>query len=262
MEVNTTSQTSQTQSTEQSTIRELSNPNQNRVLNFVFRQMLQEYISITYLNNIKIAFTNGHPEHTVVVSIQELDQLLDSVIKPQFIDYVRSIIINEYLQVENYRNELLKFLEPIEFKKSIIREITEKEVKYEYTKSIYYKKCSQLEDIYELSSGNSLNIKVNGIILKVDTNTLRTPAIVVDSLLGQGDALDCFNQLQQQAAVEKVQSENLKLQQEVKLSESENKRKEVILELIKNLPPELQAETIKSVFGNCCNSGSITINNP
>ena len=38
-------------------------PNQSRVLNFVFRQLLQEYVIIMYLPNVKIGFSNAnqHP---------------------------------------------------------------------------------------------------------------------------------------------------------------------------------------------------------
>ena len=64
------------ESTEESTIRELVNPNVSRVLNFVFRQLLQEYISVTYLSDIKVAFTNGHAESFVVLPIEELDEML------------------------------------------------------------------------------------------------------------------------------------------------------------------------------------------
>jgi hypothetical protein len=263
VEVNTTSQTTETESTEKSTIRELENPNLNRVLNFVFRQLQQEYVSITYLNNIKIAFTNGHPEKTVVVSINELDKLLNAVIKPYYISMVREKILHDYMKVENYNNELVDFLEKITY-----NQITHETDKAQnnpptaiYKDIIYYKKKAGLEDIYEASSGNSLNIKVPGVILNVNRTILRTPAVIVDALLGQGDALDCFNQLQQEAAAEKLQIENNKLQTEIKSIELEQRKLDLALEIIRKLPPEQQAEAYKTMLNNCCNAGQITITN-
>ena len=263
IEINTTSQTTDTQSIEKSTIRNLENPNLNRVLNFVFRQLQQEYVSITYLNNIKIAFTNGHPEKTVVVSINELDKLLNAVIKPYYIDMVRDKILHDYLKVENYRNEQIDFLEKV-----IYNQITFEEDKKQknppkpvYKDIVYYKKKADLEDIYEASGGNSLNIKVPGVILKVNRNTLRTSSVIVDALLGQGDALDCFNQIQQEAAAEKLQIENNKLQNDIKAMELEQQKLSLALQIISNLPPEQQADAFKIMLNNCCNAEQITINN-
>ena len=48
----------------------MPNPNQSRVLNFVFRQLLQEYVTIMYLSNVKIGFSNGHPESQVIMPIE------------------------------------------------------------------------------------------------------------------------------------------------------------------------------------------------
>ena len=263
VEVNTTSQTTETQSTEKSTNRELENPNLNRVLNFVFRQLQQEYVSITYLNNIKIAFSNGHPEKTVVVSINELDKLLNAVIKPYYIGMVRNKILHDYMKVENYKNELIDFLEKITYNQ--ITHDTDKAQNEPptavYKDLVYYKKKAGLEDIYEASSGNSLNIKVPGVILNVNRNTLRTPAVVVDALLGQGDALDCFNQLQQEAEAEKIQIENNKLQSDIANMELERKKIDLALEIIQKLPEEQQAEAYKTMLGICCDAGQITITN-
>ena len=47
-----------------------------------------------------------------------------------------------------------------------------------------------------------------GVIKRVQRNVLRTPAVVVDSLLGQGESLDCYNQLLQDAAVERAHLDN------------------------------------------------------
>ena len=100
--IQTATEDSYTESTETSITRELVNVNQSRVLNFVFRQLLQEYVTVTYLDNIKIAFCNGHPESLRVVPIQQMDLLLADVITepnpadPVNITKVRTKILDQY----------------------------------------------------------------------------------------------------------------------------------------------------------------------
>ena len=55
IQVNTTTTESTTEGEESSTVRELLNLNKSRVLNFIFRQLHQQYITVTYLADIKIA---------------------------------------------------------------------------------------------------------------------------------------------------------------------------------------------------------------
>ena len=111
MSVNTTTNDSFKESVEESTVRELVNPNVSRVLNFVFRQLLQEYISVTYLSDIKIAFTNGHPESFVVLPIEELDEMLDKFIVDSKKAAVRAKIKAEYDIIESMNGGNVNFLE-------------------------------------------------------------------------------------------------------------------------------------------------------
>lgn len=200
MEVNTTSESTSTQTDEVATVREFNNPNQSRVLNFVFRELLQEYHSITYLNDVKIGFTNGHPEMDLFYSLEELDELLDQVIVEGSRQEVKDRILFEYAQVESgiREGESLEFL-------------TTKTVDtFEGEPYTYLTKLKNVRDRYEISTGNT--IEVPGVILNVDTNTLRTPAVVVDALLGKGEALDCFNMYGQDSKIKLEQLEARKLE--------------------------------------------------
>ncbi len=284
IEINTSSDVTETSSTENSTVRELENPNLNRVLNFVFRQLQQEYVSVTYLNNIKIAFTNGHPESTVIVPINELDKLLNSVIKPQYISLVREKILHDYHTIENYKNKQVNFLNRVKYTpynsgsipilSSSDKSSDAPDIAIE--PSYYYKKISDIEDIYTSAGGNGLKISVPGVILNVNRNTLRTSSVIVDALLGQGDALDCFNKIQQEAAIEKLQFENQKLnleaqkieqeqekmKQEAEVMAMEKDKLQVILEAISQLSPAEQIKAYKEIFNPCCPEVSqISINN-
>src|SRR5205085_890346 len=61
-------------------VREIQNVNVGRTLNFVFRQMNQEYVSILHLTNVEIAFSNSVPGSDRTVPLWKLDGLLNDVI--------------------------------------------------------------------------------------------------------------------------------------------------------------------------------------
>jgi hypothetical protein len=198
MSVNTTTNDSFKESVEESTVRELVNPNVSRVLNFVFRQLLQEYVSVTYLSDIKVAFTNGHPESFVVLPIEELDELLNKFIVDNKRSLVRDKIRNEYATIEGLSNPAVTFLET-KTKKNFLGVDTP-----------FMTKKKGLTDSFTKTNmdGDAVIYPVNGVVLKADINTLRTDSFIVDALLGQGEALDCFNSHVQEAKMQALYLDN------------------------------------------------------
>jgi hypothetical protein len=80
---------------------------------------------------------------------------------------------------------------------------------------------------------------VPGIIFDVTKRIMRTDSVVVDSLLGQGEALDCYNQQLQNIAVQKAQLENDQLT--------------MGLQIISGIDDSAtKAANFKKVFGPCC----------
>src|SRR5699024_5756189 len=88
---------------------------------------------------------------------------------------------------------------------------------------------------------------VNGIILDVTDRIMRTPSLVVDALLGQGEALDCYNQELQLEAVNSAKLENQRAEISNKTDEVnvgitddqwkvEKERIKKAIELIENIP--------------------------
>ena len=63
-------------------------------------------------------------------------------------------------------------------------------------------------------AGDAVAYPVNGVVLRADINTLRTDSFVVDALLGQGEALDCFNSHVQEAKMQALYIENAQKQLE------------------------------------------------
>jgi hypothetical protein len=233
--VNQSSTSTTTTEIEETVVRELVNPNKSRVLNFVFRQLLQEYVTITYLSNIRIAFCNGYLESFKVVDLEDIDTLLEEFINPNDIQGVRNEILKHYCKVFNYNSELKDFIEKIEVNYGDCLEgVTGSET--------FWRIKPDLKDSYSRDGGLEINVK--GVILNVQTNTLRTPSVVADALLGQGEALDCFNTRLQDTAAMKAYIENAAMLQQMeviaKIDDSKDK-----------------ASAYKKVFGDCCASDVI-----
>jgi hypothetical protein len=227
--VNTSSSESVKQGEEQSTVRELVNLNKSRTLNFVFRQMMQEYVCLTYLSNIKIVFTNGYLESTQVVSLEDLDSLLDTYVHDT--QSVKRQILKHYCQVLNYNDERKDFLEEIGVKLG--------ECVGESFEDRFYRIRRKLEDTYT-SGGLKITIP-RGVILTAQSYILETAGVVADAFLGQGEALDCFNTKMQDAEAIRRNLDNLEVLQR--------------LQLIEDLgDPNRKAEMYKRVYGNCCDT--------
>ncbi|MCC6684632.1 MAG: hypothetical protein IT247_06145, partial [Bacteroidia bacterium] len=98
------------------------------------------------------------------------------------------------------------------------------------------------EDYFRKSTSLSMTaegITVNGVIKSVESRVLHPDSVIVDALLGQGEALDCFNLKLQDAAV--VQA-NL-----------ENEAKQQAIGIIEGLADATEKATLyKKVFTDCC----------
>jgi hypothetical protein len=219
IEVNTTSAESFKEGEEQTTVRVLENINKSRVLNFVFREMLQEYISITYLKNIRIAYSNGMPDSFLVVDIEDIDGLLETVIPDNTLRAtVKGNILNPYkgTSLKNWQ------CTPI----PLINESNQRRV--------------SVHDTYTYAkNGQSKSLRVEGVILNISHYTLRTDSVICDAVMGQGEALDCFNVQLQDAAVLSAQLQNYTTLQ--------------ALQVIDGITdPMEKAKLYKKVFGDCC----------
>jgi len=220
---------------EETTVREIENPNQSRVLNFVFRQLLQEYVTVTYLSNIRVAFCNGYMESLKIVDLEDIDTLLEAHIVEAERDNARNEILKHYCKVFNYESQLKDFIElvTVDYGQCLPG--------FEGSQTFWRIK-PDLEDTYSRDGG--LEIKVKGVILDVTTNTLRTPSVVADALLGQGEALDCFNTRIQDADAMRHYMENATYLQQMEIINQIEDAKD-------------KASSYKKVFGDCCASDVI-----
>jgi len=186
VEINTSSEqtvsTTSEAGSEQVIERELENVNVSRTLNLVIRQMVQEFISVIHLTDVKLALydesTGPYPQY----SVHELDKFLAAY----FVDdeevrrTVRENIIRELFFVFNYRDEPVQFLEvanlvfPAE-------EIAELDITLPERISYLRVNKSLTGRLHEQEF-----IEVPGVILKSNVITMRTEGVIVDGFLGEG----------------------------------------------------------------------------
>lgn len=234
VEVNTETSSTSISETEQTTVRELENINKSRVLNFVFRQLLQEYFTITYLDNVQVAYVTGHGELNRVVDLGGIEGLLQEVIPDGAKrDTALAKILNRLCNITDYTGTKQRFIDCIE--ENLTSDLTCSclpSIPAETT--CYFAKRKDLSQSY---NGKT----VNGVIMGTKHRVLRTSAVVVDALLGQGEALDCYNQKLQDAAVVNAELNNDKLQQAIDTINAIT-------------DPVERANLYKKVFTDCCDT--------
>lgn len=204
IDVNTEATENSVLESENSITRDLENINVSRVLNFVFRQLLQKYITITYLDQVEIAFTNGYPGSFRLVQLADLDALLEEVLNEDCREDIKNKILDELANLYDHTKTQ---------RVSFIKEYTENKVSFATGDETTVKYVSKSNELIDTQSHD--NIHVPGIIMDVREYVLRTDAVIVDALLGQGEALDCYNMNLQNEAVNKAKLDNMKIQEAI-----------------------------------------------
>jgi hypothetical protein len=240
IEINTTTNSSYTSGSEDLVVRKLQNINKSRVLNFVYRQLYQEFITMTYLYDVDFEFSLGTPDTVRNISLAELPSFLKEIcINTATADAIFGGIMLELCNIRNYNNVYMPLVECKEHvNKPCCDHWKTQDVRYQYAQV-----RADLADTYEDELGA---VEVEGIILSVKKYVLPTDDLICDALLGAGEALDCYNIRLQQAAVTKVDLEN-----EAKCLENEKIKQAIsILNMIED--PIIKAQLYKKIFGECC----------
>ncbi|MAT98897.1 MAG: hypothetical protein CL608_17270 [Anaerolineaceae bacterium] len=163
---------------ESSTVeREIENVNKSRTLNFVFRQMNQEYFSILHLIDVRVAVSGHGP-----VALSGLDQLLATSIKEEFRDGVRQVVEAELQGITGYDGKMQPdfFLQGERLSPGDNGAAVEEpylRVNHEFS-------MSYRDPI------TNYGIQVPGVILNVQKIVMRTDGVMVEAMPGQSLALD------------------------------------------------------------------------
>jgi len=180
---------------EETITRELQNINHSRVLNFVFRALNQEFLTITYLKDVSFGFTKGVPGDGVATKLDNLDSFLSGrLINTEAVKKIRNMILEHLLAVYDHNGNPQPFVKQDEITLPALDNGTPKKLKYWHKNP----------DLFQEWEGK----RVDGVILNTAKRILPTDALIVEALLGQGEALDCYNMRLQNAATEKADLAN------------------------------------------------------
>jgi hypothetical protein len=186
--------------------RQLENINVGRTLNFVFRQMNQEFITLLHLVDVRIGFFNGFSEISKEVPLSQMDALLEEVLNtPDQVQSVKADILNSIQSIKDYADRPVAFVEQVQ-----VRERTGKI-------SGYWRIKRDVVSTYK-DAATGTEILVPGVLLAAKKIVMRTDGIIVEALLGQGDALDSYSHGLQEEAVRERKLKNDLTQAEIEKS--------------------------------------------
>ncbi len=219
VQINTSYEVSTETGEETSIEREITNINVSRTLNFVFRQMNQEFITVLHLVDARVGFyreevdVNQQVTYTYrEVTIPQLGSLLDAVIddssgqKEQAIYGITSLLTSIF----DYQDQQQSLIELKQFNDTAGNPIVG---------ANYWRVKRNLTSTYK-DPVTGTEFVVPGIIVSADKNVLRTEGIIVDALLGEGDALDAYSHGLQDEAVKAQQLANAQTQADIDKNES------------------------------------------
>lgn len=233
VEVSTDVTETEISETEKTVTRTLENINKSCVLNFVVRQLLQRFDTITYLDNVTFVYSNGFDNSRKTGTLSSLDNLLRTVLKDtDAVKKVQNDIYTHLCNIPDHTGTRMSFIEAVveEHGNCINKDQGPKKVRY----------VRKRQDLVQEVNGKL----IRGIVLDVSERVMRTPAVIMDALRGQGFALDCYNEKLQEAAYTGAYLANRKTEQ--------------ALEIIDAISDPLEkAKFYNNVFGTCCDTPQV-----
>ncbi|MFE9687859.1 hypothetical protein [Streptomyces sp. NPDC006285] len=203
--------------------RTIENINTSRTLNFLFRQMNQEYAAVLHLVDVRVAFLSGHRESREEVPLAEMDSLLRRVLAQDEIPATREKILDLIAATR----DLTGATHP-GFVRTQAPDGTDlaPAVSPTYTSD------------YTTPDGRTITLP--GIITAAEHHVMRTDGITVDAFLGEGQGLDAYSTGLQEQALRAQAADNL-------LKEREAERLQIALEIARDGDTR-RAEAFRTLF--------------
>lgn len=189
VEVNTSFEVTEKEGEETSIEREVENINLSRTLNFVFRQMNQEFRSFLHLTDVRVGFFNGDGKSRREVPLSRLDQLLDEFVKEGSRSDVRQTILDQLEDVRDIDGVPTSVVRTVE--------VGPGDEYLSFDRRLNASHTDEDGRTYELP----------GVLLAADTHVMRTEGVMVEALLGNGPALDLFAEQLQELEVDRRTAE-------------------------------------------------------
>lgn len=189
VEVNTSYEVTDKEGEEMAIERQVENINLSRTLNFVFRQMNQEFVSFLHLTDVRIGFFNGDRSSRREVPISGLESLLEQVVLPAHRATVRDVILEQLSAIRDHTGVPVDVVEEVE--------VTPGDVYRHFDPGL----------VATFTDAAGRRFEVPGVLLKVDRRVMRTEGVIVDALLGNGPALDGYAERLQELEVDRRAAE-------------------------------------------------------
>jgi len=194
IDIQTSEESSTESSVEEEVVRTIKNINLSRTMNFVFRSLAQEYLTLLHLVDVRVAYHDTTEDSYIEVPLSDLDRLFEGRVRADRRDEVRQVIVEALSHISDYNDELHSFVETREIKSGDTVLGTYLRVKKDQTTT------------YRDVTGNEFTVP--GILIHASKNTLKTRGVIVEALLGEGEALDEYSRGLQQSEVRRVELEN------------------------------------------------------
>lgn len=210
--------------------RTLKNINRTHTLNYVFRQLVQEYVSLIYLYDVTILVPKNSKQLRPI-KINELPAYLKSLgVQTKQNAEITADLLQQLSNIVDYDGETHSIIEvvPIELKELKVKDLfgdsqftnsignLKSSQSILESKKLFYKRIKKgLKTTYE-------NVEVPGIIINAKKRTLNTSSAVVDSILGPGHALDCWNRKLREANLNTILLNNRKDEMALEIIEAIN----------------------------------------
>lgn len=210
---------------ERITERKIRNTNLSRTLNIVTRELNQEFTTYLAQTDVTLAFTNDLNVFEVF-QVHQLDEMLEKylgetstggILDPsnpfgaqQPRDVVRERLLQQINEVYDFRGTRHNFLEEVALSDDGEEVFPVGEAPAD--RDTYYRvrrarDADSTNPFYE-----SGVVPVEGVVMNESKHTVRTPAVIIDALLGHGVALDNYALGLQQETLREKQIENRKLE--------------------------------------------------
>ncbi|MBN2068823.1 MAG: hypothetical protein JW739_04225 [Opitutales bacterium] len=198
----TSSSEKTTTSTDETIIeRQITNLNKRRTLNFLFKELNQEYITKLHLKDIRIAYSNGRSDSWREVSVAQLQQFLEDVVTEKYRETIARQILRLIATAVD-KNDL-----PVDLLEKVYLENHGRSVRVEEvlpdSQGEYAVPFSNVFYRFKrgpLAQEAVADHPVDGVLISENKVVMRTDSVLVESLLGENDALDEFAMEVQNAA--------------------------------------------------------------
>jgi hypothetical protein len=191
---------------ETATERTIRNINLRRVLNFVFRELNQQYTTVVHLIEVKVGFATSSTDSYREAPISGLRSLLETALFPSKVDEVAKQILSLATLTTGKDGTPVTTLEKLDLNP---------DSSYRVATAVPDAATGQLPAppsdrsfLYRWKPGplnqqsSDSRYRVDGVVMAETTVVMPTADIVVEALLGQADALDEFAMSMQSADAE------------------------------------------------------------